>query len=118
MAFGAVRRIGYLVTRRMPATVILAAQQNIVVGGQRIPLFNDVVCFQVERGQVCGFRQVGLVMVVDLDAVNAWANGEGTWSYGGAVARVDGPQELWVATDDPGGVTRVVTAQMGDEPAD
>ena len=91
----------------------------------------DIATFSIGAGTILG-QLVGYidelptatdprrdgVMVVDLDAVNAWANGEGTWSYVGAVARVDGPQELWVATDDPDGVTRVVTAQMGDEPAD
>ena len=90
----------------------------------------DIATFSIGAGTILG-QLVGYidelptatdprrdgVMVVDLDAINAWANGEGTWSYSGAVARVDGPQELWVATDDPDGVTRVVAAQMGDDPA-
>jgi hypothetical protein len=90
----------------------------------------DVATFSIGagtiRGQVVGYidelptatdpKRDG-VMVVDLDAINAWANGEGTWSYGGALARVDGPDELWVATDDPDGVVRVVVAQMDDEPS-
>jgi hypothetical protein len=91
----------------------------------------DIATFSIGagtiRGQVVGFigelptatdpRRDG-IMVVDLDAVNAWANGEGTWSYRGALARVDGPEELWVATDDPSGVVRVTAAQMDDEPSD
>jgi hypothetical protein len=91
----------------------------------------DIATFSIGSGTILG-QLVGFigelptatdsrrdgVMVVDLDAINAWANGEGTWSYSGAVARVDGPRELWIATDDPDGVTRVVLAQMGDEPAD
>jgi ABC-type lipoprotein release transport system permease subunit len=91
----------------------------------------DIATFSIGAGtilgQVVGFieelptatdpRRDG-VMVVDLDAINAWANGEGTWSYSGALARVDGPEELWVATDDPGGVVRVVVAQMDDEPSE
>lgn len=89
----------------------------------------DTATFSIGSGTILG-RLVGYVeklptatdprrsgvMVVDLDAVNAWENGGGTWSYSGPLARVDGPQELWVATNDPDGVTRVVTAQMDDEP--
>jgi len=91
----------------------------------------DIATFSIGAGTILG-QLVGYidelptatdprrdgVMVVDLDAINAWANGEGTWSYSGSLARVDGPQELWIATDDPDGSTRVVLAQMGDEPAD
>jgi ABC-type antimicrobial peptide transport system permease subunit len=56
------------------------------------------------------------VMVIDLDAYNAWANGAATWSFSGPVARVDGPGELWAETDDADGVVRSVSAQMPDEP--
>lgn len=56
------------------------------------------------------------VMVVDLEAVNAIENGEATWSLGGALARVVGPQELWVSTGDPDATIRAVTSQMADEP--
>ncbi len=56
------------------------------------------------------------VMVIDLDAYNAWANGAGSWSLSGAIARVEGPEELWVSTDEPDAVIRVVGAQMADEP--
>jgi len=91
----------------------------------------DIATFSIGTGTILG-QLVGYinelptatdprrdgVMVVDLDAINAWENGEGTWSYSGALARVDGPQELWITTDDPDGATRVVLAQMGDEPAE
>ena len=56
------------------------------------------------------------VMVIDLDAYNAWTNGSATWSLSGAVSRVDGPEELWMETSDPDGAIRVVTSQMQDEP--
>lgn len=80
---------------------------------------------QIINGEVVGYveqvptatdpRRDG-VMVIDLDTYNAWSNGIGSWSLSGAVSRVDGPQELWVATDDPDGVTRLVSAQMADVP--
>jgi hypothetical protein len=56
------------------------------------------------------------VMVIDLDAYNAWANGAGSWSLSGTIARVDGPEELWASTEDPDAVIRVVGSQMTDEP--
>ncbi len=56
------------------------------------------------------------VMVIDLDAFNAWANGDASWSLQGAVSLVEGPEEMWMTTDDPDGVIRAVTAQMVDEP--
>jgi hypothetical protein len=80
---------------------------------------------QVINGQMVGFveqvptatdaRAEG-VMVIDLDAYNAWANGNASWSLQGAVSRVEGPEELWMETDDPDGSIRVVSAQMPDEP--
>jgi hypothetical protein len=108
-------------------TVILDREAAAIAGLDP----GDVATFSIGAGTILG-RVVGYIeelptatdprrdglMVVDLDAVNAWANGEGTWSYNGAVARVDGPRELWIATDDPDGVTRVVLAQMADEPDD
>lgn len=56
------------------------------------------------------------VMSIDLDAYNAWANGDASWSLSGAITRVDGPEEMWADTDDPDAVIRVVTAQMSDPP--
>ena len=56
------------------------------------------------------------VMVIDLDAYNAWANGDASWSLSGAIGLVDGPEELWIETDDPSAAIRSVTAQMPDEP--
>ena len=56
------------------------------------------------------------VMVVDLDAYNAWANGAATWSFSGSISRADGPEELWVSTNDPSGAIRAVSGQMPDEP--
>ncbi|HSJ70546.1 MAG TPA: ABC transporter permease [Acidimicrobiia bacterium] len=56
------------------------------------------------------------VMVIDLDAYNAWANGAASWSLSGAISRVEGPEELWASTDDPDAVIRVVASQMTDEP--
>ena len=80
---------------------------------------------QVVNGQVVGFieamptatdgRREG-VMVIDLDAYNAWANGNATWSLSGAVSKPDAPLELWSGTDEPDAVIRAVTAQMPDEP--
>lgn len=56
------------------------------------------------------------VMVIDLDAYNAWANGNASWSLSGAVSRVAGPEELWMETDDADAAIRVVSSQMPDEP--
>jgi ABC-type lipoprotein release transport system permease subunit len=55
-------------------------------------------------------------MVVDFDAINAWVNGPASWSYRTSLARVDGPDEIWVATDNPDAAVRRVTGQLPTEP--
>lgn len=56
------------------------------------------------------------VMAIDLSAYNAWANGEANWSLVGGPAKPETPDELWVSTDDPDAVVRIVSAQMVDGP--
>jgi ABC-type lipoprotein release transport system permease subunit len=60
-------------------------------------------------------RREGL-MVVDIVALNAWANGAATWSFSGPLTRVKSPGELWVETEDPDAVVRIAGAQMPEEP--
>ena len=80
---------------------------------------------QIINGEVVGFielvptttdTRLRGVMVIDLDAYNAWANGNASWSLSGVVSRVEGPRELWASTDEPDGTVRVVSAQMPDAP--
>ncbi len=55
-------------------------------------------------------------MIVDFDGVNPWLNGEVSWSFRGNLARVIGPDELWIATDDTDGALQFIASQLGDEP--
>ena len=55
-------------------------------------------------------------MIVDFDALNAWTNGSASWSFETNLARVDGPDELWVASENPDAAIRRITAQLEDEP--
>jgi hypothetical protein len=55
-------------------------------------------------------------MIVDFDALNAWSNGHATWSFETNLARIDGPDELWVATEHPDSAIRRLTGQLDDEP--
>jgi hypothetical protein len=55
-------------------------------------------------------------MVVDFDALNAWINGSASWSFETNLARVDGPDELWVSSGNPDAAIRRITAQLDDEP--
>jgi ABC-type lipoprotein release transport system permease subunit len=55
-------------------------------------------------------------MIVDFDALNAWVNGPATWSFETNLARIEGPDELWVATENPDAAIRRITAQLDDEP--
>jgi len=61
-------------------------------------------------------RREGL-MVVDLAAYNAWANGTAAWSLTGPLVQIEAPGELWASTDDPDAVVRIASAQMPEEPA-
>lgn len=55
-------------------------------------------------------RTTGLI-VTDLDGLSAHLNGEATWSHRSALARIEGPDELWIATDEPDAVIRQINAQ-------
>ena len=55
-------------------------------------------------------------MIIDFDGANAWLNGEVSWSFRGNLARVIGPDELWVATDNTDGAVQFIASQLGDEP--
>ena len=83
------------------------------VSSESIP--GTVVGFIEQVPTATDSRREG-VMVIDLDAFNAWANGDASWSLQGAVSLVEGPEEMWMTTNDPDGVIRAVTAQMVDEP--
>lgn len=103
----------------------LAAMAGLEVGEKS----SFSVGSQIFDGEVVGF--VGRVpamndrrregrMIIDLDALGAWLNGTPSWSFQTALARVDGPQELWIKTDDPDATIRLVNAQFlpGDEADD
>jgi hypothetical protein len=72
-------------------------------------------------GEVAGFvdkvptttdsRRQG-VMVIDFEAYNVWENGSASWSVVSGPAAIESPDELWVSTDDPDAVVRVVSSQM------
>ncbi len=91
-----------------PGSVSSYSVGTLILQGEMVGLVEEVPTTTDPRRQG--------VMVIDLDAYNAWANGAGTWSFSGAVARVDGPMEMWAATSDPDGVVRSVSAQMPDTP--
>ncbi len=55
-------------------------------------------------------------MVMDLDAISAFANGAATWSLIGGLSRPEAPQEFWMETDNVDATVRRVTAQLGGEP--
>jgi hypothetical protein len=57
-------------------------------------------------------------MVTDLDALSAWLDGAATWSFNTSLARLNAPQELWVATADPDAALRRISAAFpaGVEP--
>ncbi|MDJ0954017.1 MAG: ABC transporter permease [Acidimicrobiia bacterium] len=95
----------------------LAANAGLEVG-ERSPFS---IGAEIYDGQVVGFiervpamndrRREGR-MIVDLDALGGWQNGTPTWSFQTALARVEAPQELWIETDDPDAVVRLINAQF------
>ena len=106
-------------------TVLLDREAASIAGLQPGSVSSYAVGTQIINGEMVGFIEafptatdprLNGVMVIDYDAYNAWANGNASWSLSGAIARVDGPEELWVSTDDPDAVIRAVTAQMADPP--
>ncbi|GMQ97879.1 MAG: hypothetical protein BMS9Abin17_0382 [Acidimicrobiia bacterium] len=105
--------------------VLLDREAAAIAGLQPGSVSSYSIGAQILDGEVVGFienlptatdtRRAG-VMVVDLDAINAWSNGGATWSLSGPLSKAEEPQELWVRTDNPDTVTRSVLAQMVDEP--
>jgi hypothetical protein len=61
-------------------------------------------------------RTTGLI-VTDLDGLSAHINGEATWSHRSPLARVEGPGELWIKTDDSDAAIRQITAQYPENDA-
>lgn len=57
-------------------------------------------------------------MVLDRDALLALTDGMATWSFSTALARINGPNELWVATDDEDATLRRLAPYFppGEEP--
>ena len=51
-------------------------------------------------------------MVADLDGLMAHLNGLASWSFRAPLGRLDNPNELWVATDDPDAAVRQLNAQL------
>ncbi len=89
------------------------SQSSYAVGTQ---IINGTMVGYIEAFPTATDPRLSGVMSIDLDAYNAWANGNASWSLSGAISRVDGPEELWAETDDPDAVIRTVTAQMSDPP--
>lgn len=86
-------------------------QSSYSVGGQ---VFNGELVGFVDKvpTMLDGTKQG--VMVLDLDALNAWLNGQATWSLAGNLSRIEAPQELWMAADNPDAAARRVVAQLPD----
>jgi len=105
--------------------VLLDREAAAIAGLQPGSTSSYSVGSQIINGEMVGYveqvptavdeRRDG-VMIIDFDTYNAWANGNASWSLSGAVSQVEGPEELWVSTDDPDGVIRVVSGQMADVP--
>ncbi|HLA66896.1 MAG TPA: ABC transporter permease [Acidimicrobiia bacterium] len=55
-------------------------------------------------------------MVTRLDGLLQWLSPNPPWSLHGTIARSAGPQELWMATDDPNETLRTVLAEYPAEP--
>ena len=80
---------------------------------------------QIVQGRLVGFVEAvptmtdrtrfGL-MLIDLDAFNAWVNGPAAWSFETALPRIEAPGELWVRTDNPDAAVRRLLPQLPDEP--
>jgi hypothetical protein len=100
-----------------------------VAGGLAAIDLGDDALFGIEGEQIPGTRVGALsevptaasttttgLMVVDLDALMQWLNGEPTWGLRTNLARLAEPQELWVATDDVDGTVRRLVSAIGEEP--
>jgi hypothetical protein len=81
-------------------------------------IFNGMMVGYVDRVPTMNDRTREGKMVVDLDAFTAWNDGVARWSYNTELGRLEGPDELWMATDDPDAALRRVLAQypVGSEP--
>ncbi|MGI9666081.1 MAG: FtsX-like permease family protein [Acidimicrobiia bacterium] len=112
---------------RIPADlyVLLDREAAAIAGLEPGSVSSYSIGGQVINGEMVGYieqvptaidpRREG-VMVIDLDAYNAWANGNATWSLTGSVSKPHSPEELWASTDEPDAVIRAISAQMPDEP--
>lgn len=88
-------------------------ESSYAVAGQ---IFNGEFVGFVERVPTMTDGRYEGKMIVDLDALNAWLNGQGSWSLSGTLSRVDGPEELWVATTTVDPTVRRLSGQLEDEP--
>jgi hypothetical protein len=105
-----------------PVIWVLLDHEAASIAGLNVgDVSNYSIGSQVVIGEMAGFveqvptatdpRRQG-VMVIDLAAYNVWANGFASWSIVGGPASIEAPGELWVSTDDPDAVVRIVSAQM------
>jgi hypothetical protein len=105
-----------------PVIRVLLDHEAASIAGLNVgDVSNYSIGSQVVIGEMTGFveqvptatdtRRQG-VMVIDLAAYNVWANGFASWSIVGGPASIEAPGELWVSTDDPDAVVRIVSAQM------
>ena len=61
-------------------------------------------------------RATGLI-VTDLDGLSVYINGEARWSHRSPLARIQGPGELWIKTDDTDAAIRQINAQYPENDA-
>ncbi len=95
----------------------MAAQAGLEIGGSAafsvsgVIITAEMVGFVDQVPTMTDTRTDGLI-VTDLDALSAHLNGEATWSHTNALARIDSPGELWIATDDVAAAMRQIRAQL------
>jgi hypothetical protein len=109
-----------------PISVLLDVEQAALAGltvGDRgfFTIAEEIVAVQMvgfidQVPTMTDARTTGLI-VTDLDGLSAYINGEARWSHRTALARVESPGELWIATDDTDAAIRQISAQYPENDA-
>ncbi|MCH7584795.1 MAG: ABC transporter permease [Acidobacteria bacterium] len=109
------QRLEFVLDSEAARTAGLGVGSEALFGVEAVTV-SGVVTGVVELIPTTGDERLTGVLVTRLDGLLLRMSAQPSWSFTGTIARSPLPEELWIDTDAPNDVVRIVLTELGAEP--